>query len=106
VAGARKYEIYGPQFQADPYAVYAAMRERDPVVCQPGLDGETPIWFVTRYADVEQLLLDDARFVRDARLALSQEELAVRPAAFTNPLIDSHMLNRETATITGGSAGS
>jgi hypothetical protein len=28
----RKYEIYGPAFQADPYAVYARMREHDPVL--------------------------------------------------------------------------
>ena len=76
---ARKYEIYGPAFQADPYAVYALMRDRDPVVRQAGIDGETPIWFVTGYDDVTTVLLDNRRFVRDPRLALTPEELAARP---------------------------
>ena len=92
---ARKYEIYGPAFQADPYAVYALMRDRDPVVRQAGIDGETPIWFVTGYDDVTTVLLDNRRFVRDPRLALTPEELAARPPELTNELIESHMLNRD-----------
>ena len=48
----------------------------DPVFCQPGVDGETMIWFVTRYDDVAAVLLDDERFVRDPRLALTPEQLA------------------------------
>ena len=91
----RKYEIYGPAFQADPYAVYGRMREQDPVVRQPGIDGETPIWFVTGYDDVTTVLLDDRRFVRDPRLALTPDELDARPPEFTNELIESHMLNRD-----------
>ena len=39
------------------------MREESPVHLQPGLDGETPIWFVTRYDDVVTLLTDNERFV-------------------------------------------
>ena len=57
------------------------MREHDPVLRQPGLDGETPIWFVTRYDDVAAVLLDNERFVRDPRLALTEEELAAQAAA-------------------------
>src|SRR5579862_6794796 len=67
---ARKYDLYSDAFRADTYATFAQMRENDPVFCQPGLDGETPIWFVTRYEDAEAVLLDDERFVRDPRLAL------------------------------------
>jgi cytochrome P450 len=93
--GRRRYEIYGPAFQADPYAVYARMREEAPVVRQPGIDGETPIWFVTRYEDVSAVLLDDRRLVRDPRCVLTPEELAARPPEFTNELIESHMLNRD-----------
>ena len=40
---------------------------------QPGLDGETPIWFVTRYDDVVALLTDNERFVVDPKLALTPE---------------------------------
>ena len=32
------------------------MREESPVHLQTGLDGETPIWFVTRYDDVVTVL--------------------------------------------------
>ena len=60
-----KYDLYSADFFADAYATFAQMREHDPVFRQPGLDGETPIWWVTRYEDAEAVLLDDERFVRD-----------------------------------------
>ena len=93
----RKYDLYGPEFRADPACVFAQMREHDPVVRQPGVDGETPIWFVTRYDDVAAVLLDDERFVRDPRSALSPEALEERNAAFALALeaIENHMLNRD-----------
>lgn len=92
----RKYDLYSDAFRADTYATFARMREQDPVLCQPGLDGETPIWFVTRYEDAEAVLLDDERFVRDGRLALEPEQ---RPAPEALPdyvaFVDSNMLNRD-----------
>lgn len=91
----RKYDLYGPEFRADPHATFALMRERDPVLCQPGLDPETLIWFVTRHEDVAAVLLDDERFVRDSRLALTEEELAARDLPPIVDLIDNHMLNRD-----------
>jgi hypothetical protein len=80
-----------------PACVFAQMREHDPVVRQPGIDGETPIWFVTRHDDVAAVLLDDERFVRDPRNALSPEALEERNAAFALALeaIENHMLNRD-----------
>jgi cytochrome P450 len=92
----RKYDLYSDAFRADTYATFARMREQDPVFCQPGLDGETPIWWVTRYDDAEAVLLDDERFVRDPRLALPPEALpAELPEFFA--FIDSNMLNRDGA---------
>jgi hypothetical protein len=78
----RKYDLYGPELRADPACVFAQMREHDPVVRQPGIDGETPIWFVARHDDVTAVLLDDEHFVRDPRNALSAEALEERNAAF------------------------
>jgi cytochrome P450 len=73
------------------------MRERDPVFCQPGIDGETPIWFVTRYDEAVAVLLDDERFVRDPVLALTAEEVAASriglPSSFS--FIDDNMLNKD-----------
>jgi cytochrome P450 len=97
MAATRKYDLYSDEFRATTYETFAQMRARDPVFCQPGIDGETMIWFVTRHEDVVAVLLDDERFVRDPALALSEEELAAwssgMPEAFE--FIDQHMLNRD-----------
>jgi hypothetical protein len=55
------------------------MRRENPIFCHPGLDGETMIWFATRYDDVSAILSDDKRFVRDMRNALTTEEQAALP---------------------------
>ena len=97
--GARKYEIYSAAFRARAHEVYARMREADPVLQQPGLDGETPIWFVTRYEDVEEVLLNDDVFVRDP--ATVSPELAERfspPDASLDAMLNNHMLNRDGET--------
>jgi cytochrome P450 len=93
----RRYDLYSDAFRANTYATFARMREHDPVFCQPGIDGETPIWWVTRYEDAEAVLLDDERFVRDPRLALPPEALAEWTASLPEAIafIDSHMLNRD-----------
>jgi cytochrome P450 len=91
---ARKYDLYSDAFRADTYATFARMREQDPVLCQPGLDGETSIWFVTRYDDAEAVLRDNVRFVRDPRLALPPEQLRSGLPEFV-AFIDSNMLNRD-----------
>ncbi|GAC1548596.1 MAG: cytochrome P450 [Herpetosiphon sp.] len=91
-----KYDLYSQQFRATAYETYAAMRRDDPVFCQPGLDGQTPIWFVTRYDDVEAILRDEKHFVRDVRNALPAEMLsqfAERPAVME--LVENHMLNKD-----------
>ena len=83
------------------------MREHDPVLRQPGIDGETPIWFVTRHDDVAAVLLDDERFVRDPRLALSAEELEARAAAARWRSRRSRTTcSTATATTTGACADS
>jgi len=71
-----RYDLYSHEFRLASHETYARMREETPVHRQPGLDGETPIWFVTRYDDVVALLSDNDRFVLDAALALTPEELA------------------------------
>ena len=91
----RRYELYSPEFRVDPYSVFAQMREHDPVFSQPGIDGETMIWFVTRHDDVAAVLLDDERFVRDPRLALTEDELAGHELPAPLQAIDNHMLNRD-----------
>jgi cytochrome P450 len=92
----QKYDIYSQKFKSNPYQVYAEMRRENPIFCQPGLDGETMIWFVTRYDDVSAILSDDKRFVRDMRNALTAEEQAgLPPQPPIAEMINNHMLNRD-----------
>jgi len=71
-----RYDLYSHEFRLATHETYARMREESPVQLQPGLDGETPIWFVTRYEDVVTVLTDNERFVVDPKLALTPDELA------------------------------
>ena len=71
-----RYDLYSHEFRVATHETYARMRVESPVHRQPGLDGETPIWFVTRYDDVVSLLTDNERFVLDPALALTAGELA------------------------------
>jgi len=97
MAATRKYDLYSDDFRARAYETFAQMRADDPVFCQPGIDGETLIWFVSRYDDVAAVLLDDERFVRDPALAFTADELQASaqgmPEAFA--FIDQNMLNRD-----------
>ena len=95
VAVARKYDLYSDEFRRRTFETYAEMRERDPVLCQPGIDGETMIWFVTRHDDVAAVLLDGERFVRDPGLALTDEQLAELQGPPVTAAINNHMLNRD-----------
>jgi cytochrome P450 len=94
-----KYDLYSDRFRAHTYATFAQMRDEDPVFCQPGIDGETMIWFLTRHDDVVAVLLDDERFVRDPALALEAEELAAwrRDLPELLEFTEQHMLNRDGA---------
>ena len=67
----QRYDLYSHDFRVSTHETYARMRDESPVHLQPGLDGETPIWFVTRYDDVVALLTDNERFVLDPALAFS-----------------------------------
>jgi cytochrome P450 len=80
VSTASRYDLYSHDFRLTTHETYARMREESPVHLQPGLDGETPIWFVTRYDDVVTLLTDNERFVLDPALALTPAELEAHAA--------------------------
>jgi cytochrome P450 len=94
----RKYELYSQSFRKHSHAVFERMRMEDPVFKQPGLDGKTPIWFVARYAEVEQVLLDSKRFVRDPALVLPPEDVEKMFAGSDSQVLEmtnNHMLNRD-----------
>ena len=84
----RKYDLYSQTFKHNAYATFAAMRQDDPIYRQLGLDGSTPIWFITSYEDVEAMLRDK-RFVRD------QAKVKGYTLNALDQLLDNHMLNRD-----------
>jgi cytochrome P450 len=91
-----KYNLYSQYFRKHAYEIFASMRESDPVVRQPGIDGKTPIWFISRYSDVEAVLRDDKHFVLSARLALDPEEFKTRfPGNPLSDKLDNHLLTKE-----------
>jgi cytochrome P450 len=94
IAPERKYDLYSHAFKADPHPTFAAMRRDDPVLYQPGLDGETLLYFSTRYADVEHILTDEAHFRRDFR-AYGRETPIPDPRI--DDLVNNHMLNKDGA---------
>ncbi|MEV0415080.1 cytochrome P450 [Streptomyces sp. NPDC050448] len=50
-------EVLSPDLIADPFAGYARMRERAPILTGTMMGGP-PMWLVTRYADVRRVLTD------------------------------------------------
>ena len=99
MANPQRYDLYSDDFRAQTYSTFAQMRADDPVICQPGIDGQTMIWFVTRHDDVVRVLLDDERFVRDPSLALTPEQLEASMSQMPDSFafIEQHMLNRDGA---------
>jgi len=49
------YDPADPAVMADPFPVYARLRDQDPVHWSPSLKS----WIITRYTDVRDLLLSD-----------------------------------------------
>jgi cytochrome P450 len=99
VSTTQRYDLYSPEFRARTHETYARMREESPVHLQPGLDGETPIWFVTGYDDVVTVLSDNERFVVDAKLALTEDELRAMDEASRLPNDDR--VNTNLLTMDG-----
>jgi cytochrome P450 len=91
------YDLYSQEFSRHAYEIFEKMRKESPVLQQPGIDGETPIWFLARYQDVEAMLKDDRHFVLDYRLAFDPDKLP--PYQRNQPdmmeMINHHLLTKE-----------
>jgi cytochrome P450 len=77
VSDARQVNIVGAEFKADPFPLLAALRASEPVY-RTTLPDKTPVWLLTRYADVHALLKDE-RFPKNRRSALTPEQLRKLP---------------------------
>ena len=79
------YDPSDPSVMADPFPVYARLREDDPVHWSPSLKS----WIITRYTDVRDLLLSDHLSVN--RLAQFYKSLPPADAALLKDIV--HYLN-------------
>src|SRR5210317_1253253 len=79
------YNPSDPSVMADPFSVYAQLREADPVHWSPSLKS----WVVTRYTDVRDLLLSDDLSVN--RLTDFYKSLPPAEAALLKDIV--HYLN-------------
>lgn len=61
----RKYEIYDQAYKQDPFPALTAMQAEAPVFKQIGFDGETEMWFVTGYTEIQHVLKNNLIFSRD-----------------------------------------
>lgn len=61
-----EYDLFSPDFKANPFPTYAHMRENSPIYAHVAPNGST-IWYITRYADVLTVLRDDEHLCKDPR---------------------------------------
>ncbi|MCG8347556.1 MAG: cytochrome P450 [Chloroflexales bacterium] len=70
-------ELFTPDFKADPYPVYANLRETSPIHRVTPPEGRS-FWVISRYADVDAVLRDN-RFSKNWRSVMTPEQLAQMP---------------------------
>ena len=73
-----RYDLFSPEFKANPFPTYARMRQTAPVYAHQTPKGDT-IWYITRYDDVLAVLDDTDRFVKDIRRVDSSAGAALTP---------------------------
>ncbi len=65
---ASAYDLFSPQFKADPFPTFARMRREAPLYAHQAPDGST-IWYISRYEEATAVLLDNEQFCKDPRNA-------------------------------------
>ena len=70
--------IASREFKANPFPFYARLRAEAPVF-RVTLPDKTQGWLITRYDDVQAVLKDDKRFIKNFQNAMSKEQLAKMP---------------------------
>jgi cytochrome P450 len=80
VANHTQVDLSDPSLRADPYPMYARLREEEPVARVALPDGR-PAWLITRYDDVMEVLHDHERFSNRHLVAQSKPLPQLSPRA-------------------------
>jgi cytochrome P450 len=86
----QKYDLFSPNFKADPFPTFAQMRQNDPIYAHRSPDGRT-IWYITKFAEVTAVLKDNEHFVKDIRNTLPPDAKKSGKSSL-NRLINENML--------------
>ncbi|MCA9945741.1 MAG: cytochrome P450, partial [Anaerolineales bacterium] len=86
----KKYDLFSPNFKANPFPTFAQMRRDDPIFAHRSPSGGT-IWYITRFDLVTAVLKDNDHFVKDIRHTLPPEARPPRKSAM-HRLINENML--------------
>lgn len=99
MADETRFKLFGREFKADPYPIYAQMRAERPILrrsLRNNMGRDVGICFVTRYDDVAAMLRDTTHFVKNVHNTMTPQERASAP---TPPpllrLVANHMLNQD-----------
>ncbi len=91
----QKFDLTSQEFYRDSHAIFAELREMEPVFGQTSPYGSR-MWYVTRYQDVDAILRDSEHFVVDFHRALDPETLArigERPQLMD--MVNNHLLTKD-----------
>ena len=95
MSASQSYDLYSQDFSRHAYEIFKTIRQTQPILQQPGFDGHTPIWFISRYEDVDALLHDDRHFTLDYRLAIDLESIpAERRQSDIMDMLNNHLWSR------------
>lgn len=70
-------DIVSSQFKANPFPIFARLREEQPV-CSTILSDKTRVWMLSCYEDVNSLFKDE-RFTKERRKAMTAEQARKQP---------------------------
>ncbi len=89
------YDLYSQDYSRHAYEIFTQIRRNTPIFQQPGLDGHTPIWFVSRFADVEAVLKDDRHFTLDYRKVFDAAQIPEMRGSQTMQMVNNHLLTKD-----------
>lgn len=89
------YDLYSQDFSRHAYEIFKTIRQSQPILQQPGFDGRTPIWFISRYEDVDAMLHDDRHFTLDYRLAIGPEMIPPERKTDIMDMLNNHLLTKD-----------
>lgn len=91
----REFDPNSQAYHRRSHELFAHLRQDDPV-SQQGTLFNRPVWYITRYEDVETVLRDSDTFALDFRLAFDPDALAKIPQEpQVMAMVNNHLLTKE-----------